>query len=338
VIDDRPDRTALLVKVLHGAGYRVVEGVSDVRLAIQRFTEFEPDLVVQGLHLSPINGYDLLASMQERVDPSDYLPVLILTSDTSREAKERALAAGAYDFLCRPFTSTEVTLRAANLLHARYMHQELTQRNRHLDELVRRRTEELQHAQQELLEHLAKAAEFRDDDTAEHTRRVCTMVRSIALAMGVEERTADLIANASLLHDIGKIGIQDEILRKPDRLTEQEFEDIKKHTVIGANILAGSRSKVLQMAETIALYHHEAWDGTGYMGVKGSDIPLAGRIVAVADVFDALTNDRPYKQAWPVARAIAEIRRCSGTQFDPEVVDAFLLVVDALWADDAMVA
>jgi HD domain len=190
---------------------------------------------------------------------------------------------------------------------------------------VAARTGELEVARTETLQRLALAGEYRDDDTSQHTERVGTTAAEIGIALGLGTDQVDLLREAATLHDVGKLAISDTILLKPGKLTEQEYEVMKTHAALGARLLSGSSSPVLQMAEVIAATHHEWLDGTGYPdGLAGEDIPLVGRVVAVADVFDALTHDRPYKSAWPVKRATAEIQRASGSQFDPRVVAAFL--------------
>lgn len=183
----------------------------------------------------------------------------------------------------------------------------------------------MEKSQLETLQRLALAAEYRDDDTGLHTKRVGLTSRRIADALGWPAAQLELLLFAAPLHDVGKIGVPDEILLKPGKLTDAEFAVMRRHTVIGAKIVSGSTSPWLCLAEEIALSHHERWDGGGYpRKLAGEAIPLAGRIVAVADVFDALTHERPYKKAWPVAAALAEIERQSGTQFDPTAVAAFL--------------
>jgi putative two-component system response regulator len=184
---------------------------------------------------------------------------------------------------------------------------------------------ELEKSQMEILERLAQAAEFRDDDTGQHTQRVGELAARLAETLGMAAERVELIRRAAPLHDVGKIGISDTILLKPGRLTDDEFETIKTHTAIGAALLANGQSALIQTAERIALTHHERWDGRGYpFQLQGSDIPIEGRIVAVTDVFDALTNERPYKKAWTEDDAINEIVAQAGRQFDPAVVAAFL--------------
>ena len=202
--------------------------------------------------------------------------------------------------------------------------EETERANLALKEVVDKRTQELTAARLEIVERLAVAAEYRDDETGGHTQRVGRTAGLIAQSLGLDDETVDMIRHAAPLHDVGKIGIPDRILLKPGRLTDEEFELIKAHVEIGGRILSNSASPLLNDAAIIALTHHERWDGTGYLGgLSGKQIPVAGRIVAIADVFDALTHDRPYKDAWPMDRALAEIHDQSGTQFDPEVVAAF---------------
>ncbi len=194
-----------------------------------------------------------------------------------------------------------------------------------LEERVRERTRDLEEAQVEILERLGQLAEFRDDDTGEHTRRVSDMAASLAHELGMGDGEIQMLRLAAALHDIGKVAVPDIILLKPGKLTPEEFDTVKTHAPIGGRILAGGHSPVVQLAEQIARSHHERWDGRGYPeGLAGEAIPLAARILAVADVFDALTHERPYKNAWPVEDAVAEIARQSGAQFDPKVVEAFL--------------
>ncbi len=192
---------------------------------------------------------------------------------------------------------------------------------------MRERTAALEETQIEILERLALAAEYRDDETGEHIKRVGRTAAEIAKVLGWSEEEVELIRRAAPLHDVGKIAISDTILLKPGKLTPEEFERMKLHTTLGAKMLSGGRFPLLQLAEQIALTHHERWDGSGYIGLQGEAIPIAGRIVAVADVFDALTSVRPYKNAWSTSDAIDEIRRQNGKQFDPRVVEAFLKVI-----------
>jgi len=327
VIDDEPSKTRLVTELLSLAGFRHLETENDSGRAAATFEQCRPDLVILDLHMEPYDGFEVLTQLEPLVSPGTYLPILMLTGNITREVKEQALSAGAMDFLAKPFNATEIVLRVKNLLHTRLLYLELQEERDSLEERVRERTEELVEARNEILERLAQVAEYRDDATGAHTRRVSAMVKAIVLEMGIAPLEADLISRAALLHDLGKVAIPDEVLLKPGRFTEEEFTNIKRHSRIGGDILKGSKSVLLQRAEQIARFHHERWNGTGYEGVAGEAIPVEARITAVADVFDALVSERPYKEAWKVEAAVAEIERLSGSHFDPEVVGAFLAVL-----------
>jgi putative two-component system response regulator len=273
---------------------------------------------------------DGLAVMDElnQIAEASYLPILMLTGDVTQEAKREALSRGAKDFLNKPFHTDEVLLRIGTLLETRFLYLQIQGQNQMLEAKVRERTRELEAAQIEIIERLARAAEFRDDNTGQHTERVGQMAALLAKQIGLPDAQVALIRRAAPLHDVGKIGVPDSILLKLGRLTPEEFDLVKTHTTIGARILSGSRFPILRLAEEIAYNHHERWDGDGYAGIVGNAIPLAGRIVAVVDVFDALTQKRPYKAAWPVGEAIAEIDRQRSKQFDPSLVDAFLRIIE----------
>ncbi|MEA2552820.1 MAG: cyclic di-GMP phosphodiesterase [Fimbriimonadaceae bacterium] len=324
IIDDEEEKIALISELLHLSRYQNTRGMSDSREAWAVFAEYKPDLVILDLHMSHFDGFDVLRQLQPLIEPDDYLPIIIVTGDTSRDTRERALSGGAMDFVSKPYNAAEILLRVRNLLDTRWLHLQLRQEKQNLETRVWDRTKELEMAYDEVVDKLAIAAEYRDDDTGEHARRVGTTSQEIAIQLGYAPEEARKIGKAALLHDVGKIGVPDVILLKAGSLDTAELQHIRQHTSIGARILGGSRSEILQLAETIALTHHEKWDGTGYMGLRGEAIPMVGRIVAVADVFDALTGARPYKEPWPLDAALEEIVNCAGTQFDPRVVDAFL--------------
>jgi len=325
IVDDQAANIRLLERILRQAGYNRLTSTTDPREVLSIFTSLQPDLVLLDLMMSHVNGFEVMEQLKPLIPSGDYLPILVLTADVTGEVKRRALSAGAMDFLIKPFDTIEVLLRIDNLLKTRLLYLQLREQNHLLDEKVRERTLSLERAQIEILERLAAAAEFRDDATGRHTRRVGQISGMIAHVLHLPGTEVRLIRQAATLHDVGKIGIPDSILLKPGKLTAGEFEVMKKHTTIGANMLANGHSGLLQMAESIALMHHERWDGAGYPGkLRGEQIPMVGRIVAVADVFDALTHERPYKTAWPVEEALAEIKRQRGLQFDPRVADAFL--------------
>ncbi len=323
-VDDEPANVRLLEGILKREGYTKIRSVVDSRQVLPQFVTFEPDLILLDLAMPHLDGFAVMKQLVPRIQQGAYLPILILTADITLEAKQQALSCGAKDFLTKPFDRTEVILRINNLLETRFLHRQLQSQNQMLDAKVLERTRELEVARIEILERLALAAEYRDDVTGQHTRRVGEISGILARALMLPDEQIELIRRAAPMHDIGKIGVSDTILLKPGKLTAEEFGVMKTHTTIGARIQSGSVSPLLQMAEVIALSHHEKWDGTGYLGLMGTAIPREGRIVAVADVFDALTNARPYKPAFPNEQAFEIIREGSGTQFDPEIVEVFL--------------
>jgi putative two-component system response regulator len=327
IIDDEPTNLELLRRLLERAGFSRIQTTSDPRDAVNLYVDFRPDLILLDLHMPHLDGLAVMDQLNQ-ITEATYLPVLILTGDVSPEARRDALSRGAKDFVHKPFSSDEVLLRIGTLLETRFLYLQIQSQNQMLEAKVRERTRELESAQIEIIERLAKAAEFRDDNTGQHTERVGQMAALIAKQMGLPEAQVSLIRRAAPLHDVGKIGIPDSILLKFGKLTDEEFGLVKTHTTIGARILSGSRFPILRLAEEIAFSHHERWDGDGYAGLPRDSIPLAGRVVAVADVFDALTHQRPYKEAWTVAEAVAEIDRQRGRQFDPALVDAFLRIIE----------
>ena len=327
IVDDEIANVRLLEQTLERWGYFNYQSTSDPREVLDIYLQSRPDLILLDLMMPYLDGHQVMEQLRPVIAPGSFLPILVLTADITPQAKRRALASGAKDFLTKPFDATELLLRISNMLETRYLHLQLQNQNHILEERVSERTRALEESQIEVLERLAQAAEFRDDDTGQHTQRVGKIASLLAEALGVPASQSSLIRRAAPLHDVGKIGIADAILLKPARLTPEEFDIMKTHTVIGANVLANGRSELVKMAEVIALSHHERWDGAGYPhGLKGEEIPLEGRIVAIADVFDALTHERPYKKAWPVEEAIAEIQSQAGRQFDPRVITAFLEV------------
>ena len=324
-VDDEPANVSALLRLLARAGYEDVEGVTDPREAIPRFRAHPPDLVLLDLRMPHLDGFDFLALLRQEIREDEYLPVLVITGDLSQEVRGRALAAGARDFITKPYDLAEVLLRIKNLLEARVLHLQLQEPNRTLEARVRQRTRELSAAQTEILHRLALAAEYRDDITGRHAQRVGALAAMLAERLGRSEDEIGLLRRAATLHDVGKIGVPDGILMKPGRLTAEEFDRIRSHVEIGERILTGSEIPLLEMAAEIARSHHERWDGEGYQGgLSGEAIPLSGRLVAVADVFDSLTHVRPYKSAQSIEEAVAHIASEQGAHFDPAVVHAFL--------------
>ena len=327
IVDDEEGNVEILRRILSRAGFTHVETTTDSRQVAERYVQQRPDLILLDLHMPHMDGLEVMQRLNEIAEAS-YLPILILSADLTPDARREALSRGAKDFVGKPFVQDELLLRIKTLLETRLLYLQIQSQNLLLEAKVRERTRALEEAQFEIIERLAAAAEFRDDNTGQHTQRVGQMSALLAREIGLPDGQVALIRRAAELHDVGKIGIPDRILMKMGRLTAEEFEIVKTHTSIGARILSGGKFPLLRLSEEIAFTHHERWDGSGYAGIKGTDIALAGRIVAVADVFDALTQQRPYKPAWAVADALAEIDRQRGRQFDPEVVDAFLRITE----------
>ena len=322
IVDDEPANVKVLERVLAVAGYRRVTSITAPREAIARFAEIKPDLLLLDLHMPEIDGIALMNRLRAQLPSSEYFPILMLTGDSSPQACQRALGMGASDFVAKPFDMHEVLIRIRNLLETRSLHRQVAEHNQQLERKVQLRTAELDIAQLDTIARLALASEFRDDETGRHTQRVGALAQLLALATGWSDQEADLLGLAAPLHDVGKIGIPDSILLKSGLLTVGERKTMEGHTTIGAKILSGGRSSFIQLAEKIALSHHERWDGQGYPERRfGPEIPPAARMVAVADFFDATVHDRVYRKAWPMDQVLAAIAAMSGSAFDPHVAE-----------------
>jgi putative two-component system response regulator len=316
IIDDDEAIVSLLEKILRGAGYSDVRSATDARLALPLFREFEPHLVIVDLRMPFLDGVKVMQQLRQRNSTGAFLPVVFMSGDTTPEARQQALSAGASDFLLKPFDPTEILLRIRNLLELRSRYEEV-------QSLVELNQRQLHDAQIEMAERLAQVAEYRDGSLPS---QMGMLAAGIAEELGLSEEEIDLVRYAAPLHDIGMIGIP-EILVKTGALSLEELDLLKTHTSMGSQVFANSSSPILRMAEEVALYHHENWDGTGYTpGLKGEAIPLAARIVAVVDTFFAMTQDRPYQKAKPVDEALEWIGEQAGRKFDPAVVEAFLKV------------
>ncbi len=324
IVDDQLANIRLLERILKEAGYKNWQSLTDSREVLGVFSDFKPDLVALDWRMPNVDGLSLLKQLRSRIPEGEYVPTLILTADNSRTTRQVALAAGAKDFLTKPLDVSETVLRIYNLLETRWLHVELKRHNETLEERIKERTRDLELAQLEVLQRLALAAEYRDDCTGQHAQRVGQLAAVLGRAIGMATEEVELLRLAAPLHDIGKIGIPDGILLKPSKLTTQEYSQIKRHTDIGRVILSGSNFPILQMAERIALYHHERWDGGGYYGLAGDKIPVEARIVSIADVYDVVTHERPYKEAQSPAAALELLQEESGKQFDPNLVQVVM--------------
>jgi putative two-component system response regulator len=324
LVDDEPANLRLLVDMLQRDGYRDLVPIKDPQELLDRYAEAPCDLIVLDLNMPVVDGFESLRRLQALGDPL-LPPILVLTAQRSREHLIRSLGAGARDFVSKPFDRVELLMRVRNLLDAHLAHRMVQERQQVLEEMVRQRTRELQHSRLMLLQKLGKAAEFRDEETGNHILRMSHTAAMLAHRLGWSEDAVDMLLNASPMHDIGKIGIPDHILLKPGRLDPAEWAVMKTHAEIGARMLEDGGSELTELARAVAWTHHEKWDGGGYpRGLAGEAIPQAGRICAVADVFDALLSARPYKRPWTFDAAVAFMRDGAGTHFDPRVVECFL--------------
>ena len=312
IVDDTAENIDVLRSILVDK-YKIkaaINGEKAIDLAIKQ----PPDLILLDVMMPGIDGYQVCQQLQKHPSTCN-VPIIFVTAKNSDDDEEYGLSLGAVDYITKPIRPAIVRSRIST-------HLALCDQRHHLEDLVKERTAQLNDSRQEIIRRLGHAAEFKDNETGLHTIRMSHYSKFIAQAFSEDQEWVELIYQASPMHDVGKIGISDTILLKPGKLTFTEFEQIKAHTIIGGRILTGSTFPLLQTAEQIALYHHERWDGTGYPhGLKAEHIPLVGRIVALADVFDALTNERPYKRAWSLEEAATEIMRQRGCQFDPVVVD-----------------
>lgn len=287
------------------------------------------DLVIVDYMMPDLNGVELIGMLRSLPDYTD-VPIVMVTASEARSVRNGALLAGATDFLSRPVDRVEFLARCRNLLALRRHSKMLSDQAGWLREEVEKAVHEVHQRELDTLMHLSKAAEFRDPETGSHIVRMAHYAKAVANAMGLPGADQEVLLAAAPMHDVGKLGTPDNILLKPGKLTLEEFETMKQHATHGWEILRHGQSKVIKAAALIAYTHHEKWDGTGYpRGLRGEDIPMFGRIVAVADVFDALTTRRPYKEAWPDDQACAHLRDQAGKHFDPAVVEAFFVA----WGD-----
>lgn len=327
VVDDEDRVRRSLRRILQSAGYRCREA-GDVDTAIEVLERDSIALVLSDIRMPGRSGLDLVDHVKMR-DPETVCITVTAVDNTSVAVD--ALARGAYAYVIKPFDMNEILIQVESALRRRRL--ELAQKKLQfeLERQVRQQTEMIRHSREEIALRLISASQYRDTETGAHIRRIGLYTAEMASLMGMDQEKIDMLRVAAPMHDVGKIGIPDSILLKPGRLTKEEFEEMKRHTTIGASILRGSSTPLLQVAEQIALQHHEWWDGTGYPnGLSGEQISVEARMVAVADVFDALTHDRVYKEAWPVGKALALIEDESSTHFDPEIAALFLKHADKM--------
>jgi putative two-component system response regulator len=327
IVDDEPGNIQILERMLNTVGYHNITSTTDSRSTPKIYQSMQPDLILLDIKMPGFSGFDVMNALKV-LEKESYLPILVLTAQLDPETRLKAIKSGAKDFVNKPFIMEEMLARINNLLEVRMLHNSIYSDKKSLETQVMQRSEELRQYQVEIIHRLARAAEYRDNETGMHVIRISKLCERLARGLGLSEHECHLIRHASPMHDIGKIGIPDHILLKPGRLTIEEWSVMKTHSDIGALILSGSESEFLQMAEVIAGSHHERWEGSGYpRGLKGEEIPMVSRIVTVCDVFDALTSDRPYKKAWSVENTVAEMEKQNGKLFDPDVLGVFMTLL-----------
>jgi putative two-component system response regulator len=331
IVDDSASALLALCNAAKAPG-RLISSFLDPREALSFIKTNVIDLLIVDYTMPHFSGIRLIKAGRRSVNRD--VPIVMVTSENDPAVMVEAIDAGATEFLHKPFNAAELQARVRNLLQLRKAQLALADKARQLEDDVVGAVETMKRREEEVIWRLSRAMAYRDGDTGEHIDRVARIARLIGEGLGLAEDRCRMIYLATPLHDVGKIGVSDAILRKPGRLSQQETVEMRKHVAIGVGILEGSGSALITVAEKIVAGHHEKWDGTGYpRGLAGEEIPLEARIVAVADVFDALCSVRPYKPAWPISEAYDEITRSSGSHFDPQCVAAF----HARWAGIAKV-
>ena len=323
LIDDSISMIFAFERAINSIADCQIHAFQDPRKALDKLESIVPDLVLVDYEMPSLNGIDVIKSIRSKRTTAS-VPVIMITSTIDKSIKLAAIEAGATEFLHKPFDDTELRTRVQNLLNIRGEQLALAAKAAEMNRMYQEAMSRVNRREEEIIWRLSKAIGIRDGDTGNHIDRVAYIARMIAEELGLDEERCRMIFLASPLHDVGKLGVPDSVLLKPGKLTPEEFREMQKHTELGAQILSGSSSQLIQVAEMIAANHHEKWDGSGYpRQLRGEAIPIEARIVAIADVLDALCSDRPYKAAWPLDAAFAEILNSSGKHFDPACVAAF---------------
>lgn len=332
IVDDTEINLILFAALVKKLGDCEPHTFSDSMEGLQWAQSNLPDLVILDYMMPGLDGLEFIRLLRE-TPGRENMPILMITANDQKQIRYRALDFGANDFLTKPVDKVEFLARAKNMLSLNDAHRKISDQASWLADEVRKATREIVERERETVFRLSKAAEYRDPETGAHILRMAHFSQVIARELGMSQSDQDLLLEAAPMHDIGKVGIADKILLKPGRLDAEEFEVMKQHAMFGYELLKGSSSKVLQAGAEIARGHHEKFDGSGYpSGLKGGEIPIFSRIVAVADVFDALTSERPYKKAWELEAAVDFLNAGSGSHFDPQCVTAFLNAWDDIIA------
>ena len=327
VVDDEEANVRLIEKILHSKGFKNVICTQKPLEVMTLLTEHHSDLLILDLNMPLMDGYDVMEKIKQL--PKKHMPsILVLTAQDMQDFRQRALDSGARDYVTKPFDMNELISRVRNLLEVQMAHKYMRNQNEILEQKVWQRTQDLHKTRLQVVYHLGRAAEYRDNETGLHIIRMSEISALLGKKAGMSDYECELLLHASPMHDIGKIGIPDNILLKPGKLNEKEWRVMQTHAQIGADILSGDDSDLMKMAHDIALTHHEKFNGEGYPNnLQGDAIPLVGRITAIADVFDALTSQRPYKKEWAIEKTIELIKQESSKHFDPELVSLFIEIL-----------
>ena len=336
VVDDEERNLRLMEALLTPLGHEVILALNGEE-ALEKVREIPPDLILLDVMMPKMDGFELSRRLKGDEETS-IIPIVMVTALEEVEDRIEALEAGADDFLSKPVDKTELKARVQSLLKVKAYNDHIRNYQKELEAEVAKRTNQLRQAYKkirasslETIYRLSKAAEYKEKYTGSHILRMSHYSAAVARKMGLKEVNVEAILYASPMHDVGKIGTPDRILLKPGKLNKDEWKIMKQHTINGGQILAGSDAGFIKLADVIALTHHEKWDGSGYpKGLKGLKIPLVGRIVAIADVFDALTSERPYKEPFSLEKSYSIIKERRGNHFDPDVVDAFFVIEDEI--------
>jgi len=316
LVDDAPANIKVLVETLKH-DYKLAVATNGYEALVDVESQSPPDLILLDVMMPEMSGYDVCERLKSN-DKTKNIPVIFVTALNDEKDEFKGFEIGAVDYIIKPVNPAIVKARVKT-------HVLLKEHTDNLEGLVRIRTRQLHESNFEIVNRLARAAEYRDNETGLHIVRMSHFCSILGKEIRMNEEECELLHYASSMHDVGKIGIPDNILLKPGRLDDYEFEIMKTHTTIGSELLSGHESRLMHMAKEIALSHHEKFNGTGYPhGLKGFEIPLYGRITAVCDVFDALTSERPYKNAWQINDAVAELIKQKGSHFDPAIADLFI--------------
>jgi putative two-component system response regulator len=318
IVDDTAENISVLFEMLKD-DYHVKAAING-ELALKIVQASPPDIILLDIMMPGIDGYEVCRRLKAD-HTTRHIPVIFISAKMSVCDEPMGLEIGAVDYITKPISPARVQARIRT-------HLALYDQNRELDRKVLEQTVEINQTRLQIIQRLGRAAEYKDDETGMHVVRMSHYARLLGIAAGMSEVEADMLMNAAPMHDIGKIGIPDNILKKPGKLDTEEFQIMQSHAQIGADIIGEDSSELLKMAKIVALTHHEKWNGQGYPNrLKGENIPSIGRIVAIADVFDALTSERPYKAAWSVQDAVAFIEKEAGEHFDPQLVKRFVAIL-----------